>query len=72
MFKPVGAIKTVHRVKKKPSLLYGKEKVPATIVRKKVMLTVSWEMKGPITIDFLEKDTTVNSATYTRFTLIIE
>ena len=31
---------------------------------KKVMLTVFWYMKGPITIDFLEKCATVNNATY--------
>ena len=28
---------------------------------KKVMMTVFWDMKWPITIDFLEKDATVNS-----------
>ena len=28
---------------------------------KKVMLTVFWDMKGPITVDFLEKGATVNS-----------
>ena len=31
---------------------------------KKVMLTIFWDMKGPITIDFLEKDATVNIANY--------
>ena len=31
---------------------------------KKVMLTVFCDMKGTITIDFLEKDTTVNSTSY--------
>ena len=29
---------------------------------KKMMLTVFWDMKGPIISDFLEKGTTVNSA----------
>ena len=29
---------------------------------KKVMLTAFWNMKGPITINFLEKGATVNSA----------
>ena len=28
------------------------------------MLTVFWDMKRPITIDFLEKGATVNSASY--------
>ena len=28
---------------------------------KKVLLTVFWNMKGPVTIDFLEKGTTINS-----------
>ena len=31
---------------------------------KKVRLTVFWDMKGTITIDFLKKGTTVNSASY--------
>ncbi|XP_050925028.1 histone-lysine N-methyltransferase SETMAR [Lates calcarifer] len=30
----------------------------------KVMLTVFWDMQGPITISFLEKGSTVNSANY--------
>ena len=34
---------------------------------KKVMLTVFLDMKGPITIDFLEKGATVNSASYCQF-----
>ena len=37
---------------------------------KKVMLTVFWDMKGPITIDFLEKDATVNSASYSQLKLL--
>ena len=45
---------------------------------KKLMLTVFWDIKGPfITIDFLEKGATVNSASYCQilrqyFTLFIE
>ena len=35
--------------------LSGKEKVQGTAVSKKIILTVFWDMKGPITIDFLEK-----------------
>ena len=31
------------------------------------MLTILWNMKGPITIVFLEKDTTVNSASYYQY-----
>ena len=42
----------------------GKEKVPGVAVSKKVNLTVLWEMEGPITIDFLEKGATINSASY--------
>ena len=34
---------------------------------KKVMLTVCWDMKVPITINFREKGTTVNSASYCQF-----
>ena len=34
---------------------------------KKVMQTVFCDMKGPMTIDFLEKGTTVNSASYCQF-----
>ena len=33
---------------------------------KKVMLTVFWDMKGLITIDFLEKVATVNNASYCK------
>ena len=32
--------------------------------RGKVMMTVFWDMKGHITVDFLEKDTTMNSGRY--------
>ena len=44
---------------------------------KKVMLTFYWDMKKFITIDFLEKGTTVNSASFyqflrQKFTLFIE
>ena len=44
---------------------------------KKAMLTVFWDMKELITINFLEKDATVNSASYCQllrqyFTLFIE
>ena len=34
---------------------------------KKVMLTIFWDMKGPIIIDFFEKGATVNSAFYRQF-----
>ena len=30
----------------------------------KVILTVFWDMKGPMTIDFIEKGATVNNASY--------
>ena len=42
--------------------LSGKEKVQWSV--KKMMLTVFWHMKGPIIIDFLEKDATINSVFY--------
>ena len=41
-----------------------KEKLQAPWSAKKVILTVFWGMKGPITIDFLEKGAVVNSASY--------
>ena len=44
--------------------LPGKEKVPLTPVRKGVMLTVFKDMKGPISIDSLEKCATVISVSY--------
>ena len=44
--------------------LSGKKKFHAQQLTKNVMLTVFWDLKGPITIDFLEKGTTVNSASY--------
>ena len=31
---------------------------------KKIMITVFWDMKWPITIEFLKKEATVNSACY--------
>ena len=34
---------------------------------KKIMLTIFWHMQGPITIDFFEKGTTVNSAFSCQF-----
>ena len=43
---------------------FGKKKFRAQQSVKKVMLTVFWDMKGPITIDFLEKGATVNNASY--------
>ena len=39
-----------------------KKKFQAQQSVKKIMLTVSWGMKGPITIGFFEKGATVNSA----------
>lgn len=41
-----------------------KKKFRAQRSVKKVMLTVFWDVKGPITISFLEKGTTVNSENY--------
>ena len=41
-----------------------KEKFWAQQSVKNVMLTVSLDMKGPITIAFLKKGTTVNNASY--------
>ena len=41
-----------------------KEKFWMQLLVKEVMLTVFWNMKGPITIDFLEKDVKVNGASY--------
>ena len=43
-------------------LFTEKEKVQDAV--KKDMLTVFWDMKAPIPIDFLEKDATVDSASY--------
>ena len=34
----------------------GKEKIPGVRSVKKAMLLVFWDMKGPITTDFLEKE----------------
>ena len=39
---------------------------------KKVMLTVFWDMNGPITIHFLEKGATVNSASYCQLLRQVE
>ena len=41
-----------------------KKKILGAAISKKTMLTVLWDMKGPITIDFLEKEATVMSASY--------
>ena len=41
--------------------LSGTEKFLAQCSVKKVMLSVFWDIKGPITIDSLEKCVTVNS-----------
>ena len=54
--------KTVHKVENIDSPV--KKKFPAQRPVKKVILTVFWDMKGPITIDFLEKDATVNIVSY--------
>ena len=43
-----------------------RKKFQAQWLVKKVMLTVFWNMKGPIHIDSLEKDATVNSAFYNQ------
>ena len=50
--------KTVHWVK--TYWLSSKEKVPGAAV----MLTLFWEMKGFVTIDFHEKGLAVNCASY--------
>ena len=42
-----------------------KKKCQIQLSVKKVMRTVFWEMKGPITTDLLEKGETVNSKIYT-------
>ena len=44
--------------------LSGKEKVPGAVVSKEGHNDNLLNTKGPITIDFLEKDATVNSASY--------
>ena len=49
-------VKTAQIVK--THLLSDKEKV------KKVMLTVFWDIKGPVMIDFLEKGAIVNGDSY--------
>ena len=41
--------------------LFGKKKFRS---EKKFMLTGIWDMKGPITMNYLEKGATVNSAYY--------
>ena len=49
--------------------LCHKEKFRVTHSVKKVMLTVVWDIKGPINIDFIERGATVNSASdYQIFT----
>ena len=55
--------KTVHKVE--THWLSAKEKVLGAV--KKVMLTEFWDMKGPTTIDFLEKGSTVKSESYCQF-----
>ena len=40
------------------------EKVQGTAAVTKIMVTVFWDMKEPITVDFLEKGATVNSSSY--------
>ena len=58
------------RVKKivygvKTHWLSGKEKVPGIVVSKEGhAVTIFWDMKEPITIDFLENDASINSACY--------
>ena len=49
--------------------LTGKEKVPVSVVSKDSHAIIFWSMKESITIDFLEKGTTVNSASYCEFIL---
>ena len=58
--------KTIHEVK---MTVYGMETKWSTgeekvLGSKKVMLTLLWGMKGAISIDFLEKSETLNSASY--------
>ena len=57
--------------------LSSKEKLITQRSEKKAMLTVFWNIKGPITVDFLEKRATFNSTPYYQilrqyFTLFIE
>ena len=47
--------------------LSGKEKFWVKQSVKKVMLTVFWDMKGLITINFFENGVNVNSVTYCQF-----
>ena len=44
-----------------------KKKLRAQHLVNNVTLTVFLDMKGPITIDFLEKGATVNSSSYNQF-----
>ena len=67
--------KTIHEVET-PGLS-GKEKVPGTVVSKEGHAESLLIVKGPITIDFLGKGETINTACYCRllgqyFTLFIE
>ena len=48
--------------------LSGKEKILGTAVSK-VMPTLFWDMKGPITIDFLEEGATINARRWSLLTL---
>ena len=54
--------KAIDRLKHTDSPL--KKKVRGQMSAKKVMLAVYWDIKGPITRDFLEKYITMNNASY--------
>ena len=51
--------------------LSGKEKVPGVAVNKEGHAACFWDMKGPMTIDFLERGTTVNIASYCNFLRLV-
>ena len=55
----LGIEKTVHEVKHTDSPIKQKFWVQQLV---KVMLTLFWNMKGSLTMDFLEKDATLSSA----------
>ena len=54
--------KKIHRVETHTDSQVKKFRAQLSV--NKVMLTVFWDMKGPIKIDFLEKDTIVNSPSF--------
>ena len=63
MFLPLQARVEKTECRMETHWLLGKGKFLGTAFSKKLMVTVFWDMKGPITVDFLEKGATVNSTT---------